>query len=98
MSLSAAFWRFAHERYQTRKPSLAFEFLCFGWASFWALALTAGAVTGIGPFAGYLVFAIPWVGVPMALAIAHRTIRLEKRKGDDALFRKRLRAENEQSH
>ncbi len=98
MSLSAAFWRFAHKRYQTRTPSLAFEFICLVWATFWAIVLAAAALAESGHTVGYLLFAIPWVGVPFALAIAHRTIRLEKGKGDEALYRKRLRAENEQSH
>ncbi|MDJ0641248.1 MAG: hypothetical protein QNJ15_00390 [Erythrobacter sp.] len=98
MSFTAAFWRFAHERYQIRKPSVAFEYACFVWACFWTFVLVAGAVADPGHIVGYLVFAIPSVGISVALAIAHRKIRLEKRKGDDALYRKRLGGAHEQSH
>jgi len=85
-----AFWRFAYKRYRGRRPSRLFELLLFSWATLF-LAAYGGAL--IADFRYGLGFVIPGlfvVGLPLTFGLMHRRIRLERAKGPDALYRKRL--------
>ena len=91
MSIRGAFWRFAHKRYQRRKPSKRFEVLMFGWGAFWFLIYAISFFSDwvrVSNVAGALVFA----GLPLLIGALHRRIRLERASGPDALYRKRLAA------
>ena len=90
MNWRRAFWRYAHRRYQLRKPSVLWERLAFGVAMFFGFIY---AVAFWNDFEGNLEVipgVIGFVVLPLALAIAHRRIRLERAKGGDTLYRKLL--------
>jgi len=88
--MKAAFWRFAHRRYQTRRPRLLFEISAFLWGGLFlflygaALCMNFRANLPVLPAGLILSF------VPLALGFLHRRIRIEWLKGGDALYRKRL--------
>lgn len=93
MNWTRAFWRYAHRRYQIRKPSLLRERLAFGLAGFFGFIY---AVAFWHDFEGNLEVipgVLALVVLPLFLAIAHRRIRLERAKGGDALYRKMLAAD-----
>lgn len=69
-----AFWRYAHRRYQIRKPSLLRERLAFGVAGFFGFIY---AVAFWHDFEGNLEVipgVLALVVLPLFLAIAHRRI------------------------
>ncbi|XUU59441.1 hypothetical protein ACRAQ6_07560 [Erythrobacter sp. HA6-11] len=98
MKLKAAFWRFAHNRYHQRKPTGLVEGLGFFCAAFWGLIYLAALFVDFWRTLPFLPGALLFVAIPLAFALARRTIRLERAKGPDALYRKRVEAERGQSH
>jgi hypothetical protein len=90
VGLRRLFWRYAHRRYQTRKPSVAWETIGFGAAIFfgfvYAVAFWQDFRSNLEVIPGVILFVV----MPLALAIAHRRVRLERAKGRDALYRKLL--------
>lgn len=90
MRLKGAFWRFAHQRYQMRKPRWQWELIAFFWAGFFGLAYVIGLVADFRGTVAILPGAILFVVTPALLGWLHRVIRLERNKGSDALYRKRL--------
>lgn len=90
MSFRRTFWRFAHRRYQMRQPSVVWEVLGFGTAAFfsciYAIAFLKDFEGQIRTAPGLILFVI----LPLTFAVAHRRIRLERKKGSDALYRKML--------
>ncbi len=91
--LRAAFWRFAHKRYQMRKPMFLLELLGFLWSGFWGLLYAAALVIDPTQLVRSIPFLFVWIGIPLGITIAYRRIRREREKGDDALYRKRLSVE-----
>ena len=90
MNWTRGFWRFAHRRYQIRKPSVVRERLAFGIAAFFGFIY---AIAFWHDFEGNLEVipgVVGFVALPLFLAISHRRIRLERAKGADALYRKML--------
>ena len=88
--MRAAFWRFAHQHYQSRKPLILVDVAAFTWFAFFAVVYGAALLAGWLPnFIGVLV-GLLLVGGPLALGVLHRRIRIEAAKGPDALYRKRL--------
>lgn len=90
MSLRRTFWRYAYRRYQIRKPSVLRERLAFGVAIFFALIYAIAFWNDFERNLEVLPGVIGFVVLPLALAVAHRRIRLERAKGRDALYRKLL--------
>jgi ACR3 family arsenite efflux pump ArsB len=89
MNVRGAFWRFAHWRYHPRRPSRVVEITLFTWGCFFAAAFLVSFVTDWAKVTNY-VGAVFFVGVPLSIGFLHRRIRLERSKGNDALYRKRL--------
>ncbi len=89
MSLQGAFWRFAHERYQTRKPSKLFEAACLLWGLFWSVVFTSSVIWASVGVVGFFLILTFAVG-PVAIGLLHRRIRMVREGGADALYRKRL--------
>jgi len=90
MGLRSAFWKFAHQRYQLREPKVAWEVLAFGWGGFFLVIYLIGfAIEPVHTLSKGVGFAI-FLAIPLALGILHRRIRIEKAKGADALYRKRI--------
>ena len=92
MKVRAAFWRFAHWRYNSRKPQLVTELACFTWSGFWSLVYVTGFIADTRQILGYLPFGSVVIGLPLAVGLLHRRIRLERLKGDNALYLKWLDA------
>jgi hypothetical protein len=88
--MRAAFWRFAHQRYQTRRPSLLVDVAAFIWFAFFALVYTAALLAGWLPHVVEVLVGLFLVGGPLFLGVLHRRIRIEAAKSSDALYRKRL--------
>jgi uncharacterized membrane protein (DUF485 family) len=89
--MKAAFWRFAHGLYQGRKPKLITEVAAFVWFAFFAFIYAGAFIAGWMPTS--IVEAIvgtALIGVPLAVGILHRRIRIEAVKAPDALYRKRI--------
>jgi len=89
LSVKAAFWRFAHRRYQIRKPSILAEAALFVWGGLWNVVFVASFVSDwvrVTNYIGTVIFA----GLPLAMGFMHRRIRIERAKGTDALYRKRI--------
>jgi hypothetical protein len=88
--MRAAFWRFAHQHYQSREPLLLVDVAAFTWFAFFAL------IYGVALYAGWLPNFIEafvglfLVGGPLVMGVLHRRIRIETAKSPDALYRKRL--------
>ena len=87
--MKAAFWRFAHMRYQRRKPMLLTDIAAFTWFAFFALVYGCALLTGWRPDVLETVVGTLLVGVPLVGGVLHRRIRLEAAKAPDALYRKR---------
>lgn len=90
MNWRRAFWRYAYRRYQIRKPSVAWERLAFGVAMFFGFIYAVAFWNDFQANLDVIPGVIGFVALPLALAIAHRRIRLERAKGGDALYRKML--------
>ena len=90
MRLRSAFWRFAHERYQSRAPRWQWELIAFFWAGLFGLAYLGGLLADFRGTLAILPGAILFVVSPALLGWLHRLIRLEQNKGSDALYRKRI--------
>ncbi|MBO9623661.1 MAG: hypothetical protein J7500_13215 [Sphingomonas sp.] len=88
--MRAAFWRFAHQRYQTRKPLILADVAAFSWFAFFALVYGAALLAGWVPDVMEALVGILLVGGPLMLGVLHRRIRIEAAKSPDALYRKRL--------
>ena len=88
--MRAAFWRFAHEHYQNRKPLLLVDVAAFVWTSFFALVYGAALSAGWLPDVVDALLGLLLVGGPLAVGVLHRRIRIEAAKAPDALYRKRL--------
>ncbi|WP_342249026.1 hypothetical protein [Sphingomonas sp. OTU376] len=90
--MRAAFWRFAHRRYQFRKPLILVDVAAFSWFAFFALVYGAALLAGWVPDVMEALVGILLVGGPLTLGVLHRRIRIEAAKSPDALYRKRLQA------
>ncbi|WP_230482101.1 hypothetical protein [Sphingomonas sp. Leaf21] len=88
--MKAAFWRFAHQRYQSRLPSRLTDYAGLAWALFFALVYAAALLAGWWPNVPEAMVGAVLIGAPLTLGILHRRIRLEASKGPDALYRKRV--------
>lgn len=88
--MKAAFWRFAHKRYQIRKPSVLIDILAFTWFGFWALVYGSAVLAGWVPSAPEALAGFALIGLPLAFGVLHRRIRIEASKAPDALYRKRI--------
>ncbi len=89
MNLRGVFWRFAHKRYHVRKPSIGFEIALFVWGGIFLVSFFTSFVTDwvrVTNVAGAIIF----VFFPLTIAFLHRRIRLERAKGPEALYRKRV--------
>jgi hypothetical protein len=90
--MKAAFWRFAHMRYQGRKPMLLTDIAAFTWFTFFALVYGCAVLAGWKPGIEEAIVGTVLVGLPLVVGVLHRRIRLEAAKGPDALYRKRIEA------
>lgn len=90
--MRAAFWRFAHSHYQTKKPLLLAEVALFVWFTFFALAYGSAMLAGWLPTIIETVVGMMLIVGPLAIGLLHRRIRIEAAKGPDALYRKRIAA------
>jgi hypothetical protein len=90
--MKAAFWRFAHMRYQGRKPALLTDIAAFTWFTFFALVYGCALLAGWRPDILEAVVGTILIGVPLVGGVLHRRIRLEAAKAPDALYRKRIEA------
>ena len=88
--MKAAFWRFAHQHYQSRKPLLLVDAAAFTWFAFSALIYGAALLAGWLPDFIELLVGLFLVGSPLLVGVLHRRIRIEATKSPDALYRKRL--------
>jgi len=88
--MRAAFWRFAHQHYQSRKPLLLVDVAAFTWFAFFALVYGAALLAGWSPDFIEGLVGLLLVGGPLTLGVLHRRIRIEAAKAPDALYRKRL--------
>jgi hypothetical protein len=88
--MRAAFWRFAHKRYQIRKPLLLVDVAAFSWFAFFALIYGAALLAGWVPDVMEALVGLLLVGGPLMLGVLHLRIRIEAAKSLDALYRKRL--------
>lgn len=88
--MRAAFWRFAHQRYQIRKPLLLVDVAAFSWFAFFALIYGAALLAGWVPDVMEALVGLLLVGGPLMLGALHLRIRIEAAKSPDALYRKRL--------
>lgn len=89
-NMKAAFWRFAHSRYQGRKPMLLTDLAAFVWFGFFALVYGGALIAGWLPSIIEAIVGILLIGVPLPVGILHRRIRIEAAKAPDALYRKRI--------
>lgn len=90
--MKAAFWRFAHMRYQGRKPMLLTDIAAFTWFTCYALVYGCAVLAGWKPGIAEALVGTVLVGLPLVGGVLHRRIRLEAAKGPDALYRKRIEA------
>jgi hypothetical protein len=89
--MKAAFWRFAHRRYQGRKPKLITDIAAFVWFAFFVFVYGGALIAGWIPTTIMeAIVGIMLVGVPLGVGILHRRIRIEAIKAPDALYRKRI--------
>lgn len=90
MGIRAAFWLAAHRRYQIRKPSIGAECAALTWFAFFAFVYGAALLKGWRTDFTGAVIGFALVGVPLIYVLAHRSIRIVRNKGADALYRKWL--------
>lgn len=90
MKLRHHFWRFAHKRYQIRKPRRSWEHVAFMWSGLFGFTYVVALVTEFERNWRSIPVWILVVGFPLLLGTLHRRIRLERMKGPDALYRKLL--------
>jgi len=88
--LRAAFWRFAHQHYHRRQPSLLVDVAAFTWFAFFAMAYGAALLADWRPNVSEALVGMLFVGGPFTFGMLHRRIRIEASKAPDALYRKRL--------
>ncbi|PHQ62830.1 hypothetical protein [Sphingobium yanoikuyae] len=88
--MKAAFWRFAHSRYQGRKPMLLTDIAAFMWFGFFVLVYGSAIIAGWLPSVIEAAVGILLIGGPLLIGILHRRIRIEAAKAPDALYRKRI--------
>jgi hypothetical protein len=87
--MKALFWQLAYKLYAVRSPSTGFELFAVGFGAFLVAAYILSAfLNPTMPNALRLVVAIALVIV----GLAHRRIRLERKKGSNALYEKMLSA------
>jgi hypothetical protein len=90
--MRAAFWKFAHKRYQSRRPHVLVEFAAFSWFTFFTVVYGAALAAGWIPDLTEALVGIALVALPFTAGVLHRRIRVEANKSPDALYRKRLLA------
>ena len=89
--MKAAFWRFAHRRYQGRKPMLLTDIAAFVWFTLFALVYGGALAKGWLPSTiTEAVVGIVLIGAPFTVGVLHRRSRIEAAKAPDALYRKRV--------
>jgi hypothetical protein len=88
--MKAAFWRFAHQHYQSRTPLLLVDAAAFTWFAFFALIYVVALLAGWSPGFIEVLVGLLLVGGPLTVGVLHRRIRIEAAKAPDALYRKRL--------
>jgi hypothetical protein len=89
--MNELFWRLAFRLYNRRKPSVTFEVITVGIGCLFALLyLISVCLSPLWTNGLRLLVAAVIVGV----GIAHRSVRLEREKGPDALHRKMLSAKD----
>ncbi len=88
MNLTGAFWRFAHQRYHARKPSIMLEIWLLLIGGFFLLSFMVSFVGDWVKVTDH-VEAVMIFAFPLVIALMHRRIRIERAKGPDALYRKR---------
>jgi hypothetical protein len=88
--MKAAFWRYAHQHYHARRPTLVAELAAFTWAGFFILVYAAALVAGWRPDILEALIGSALVATPVAFGFLHRRVRLEAAKAPDALYRKRV--------
>jgi hypothetical protein len=81
MNFRGAFWRFAHKRYQIRKPNLSWEITAYMWLVIAIPTYVFPLATDLDRYWKYLLPGIVAIGMPLVLALLHRRIRLERAKG-----------------
>lgn len=89
--MDTLFWRLAYRRYASRSPSVRFEVFTLGFGAFFA-AMYALAVFLNPTLPNALRLAVALIVVGAGLA--HRRVRLERKKAPDALYRKTLTVTN----
>lgn len=88
--MKAAFWRFAHQHYQSRRPLLLVDAAAFTWFAFFALIYGSALLADWVPNFIEVLVGLLLVGGPLIVGVLHRRIRIEAAKSPDALYRKRL--------
>lgn len=88
--LKALFWRIAHARYNGRSPSRFFEVTWYCYAGIFAFGWAFALVTNWSANQHHLLRAALMVAIPLLIGLAMRRIRVEREKGNDALYRKRV--------
>jgi ACR3 family arsenite efflux pump ArsB len=86
------FWRVAHKYYRGKSPSVLTEAATFIWALFFILVYGAALLSGWRPDVAEAFVGTVLIGVPLTIGVLHRRIRIEASKGSDALYRKRIEA------
>ena len=88
--MKAAFWRFAHQHYQSRRPLLLVDAAAFTWFAFFAPIYGSALLADWVPNFIEVLVGLLLVGGPLIVGVLHRRIRIEAAKSPDALYRKRL--------
>lgn len=88
MSIRKAFWRYAHDRYHSRVPSRIVEWAAFAWGVFFVLVYSGALLRNWRPTLVELLLGAILVGSSWLFWVTHRLIRLERRKGPNALYQK----------
>jgi hypothetical protein len=90
-NMRAAFWKYAHSRYQAREPHAAIDRAAFLCGTFWLMVYGGALLRGWRPSSSIeVVLGVFLVFAPLALGAVHLRIRLERRKGPNALYQKYL--------
>lgn len=83
--MKALFWRLAFKLYARREPSVGFDLFAIGGVGLFSVVYAGAVVMNPTiPNALRLIVALTIV----AIGLAHRRIRLERRRGPDALYMK----------
>jgi hypothetical protein len=91
--LRAAFWKYATVRYEGRAPNVLVEWAAFVWAGFFLMVYGGALLKGWRPSSiPEMLVTVFFLSVPLATGLMHRSIRRERLKGLDALYRKYLGA------